>query len=78
MFLIVSAIEVMVLIHDDDCSFFKLVFFLIIALSCFISIMDKSTRLSDRDVFNGKAEYVETIHISNGDTIKTYHIQPKK
>ena len=29
---------------------------------------------TDKDVFNGKAEYQETVHITGTDTIKTYQI----
>ena len=56
----------------------KLLFFITTSVLCATSILYESLKLKDSDVFNGRAEYVEIIHISKGDTIKTYHIQPKK
>lgn len=57
----------------------KIIFFLILMVSCGISMLNGIFELEQkRDVFDGKAEYVETIHISNGDTIRTYDIQPKE
>lgn len=38
-----------------------------------IIITDKDVP-TKQDVFNGKAYYQETIHITNNDTIKTYEI----
>lgn len=64
--------------NKDNYGAFKLIFFIVISVLCFVSILYESTKLKDSDVFDGNAEYVETIHISKGDTIKTYHIQPKK
>lgn len=57
----------------------KIIFFLILMVSCSISVLNGAFELRKKsDVFEGKAEYVETIHISNGDTIRTYNIQPKE
>lgn len=78
LFAVVSTIGLAKEHYKDYSNPFKLIFFTIITLSCLISIVDASTKLRDKDVFEGRAEYVETIHISKGDTIKTYHIQPKE
>lgn len=84
-FLIVSVNELIKTIYrsrsgfdEIDAEFVKIIFFTITTVSCLISIMDGLTKLRERDVLNGNAEYVETIHISKGDTIKTYHIETKE
>lgn len=80
-FCIVSVFEAVAAGYKDDkcdTDFIKMIFFWIITIFCVGSILDETCKLRDRDVFNGEAEYVETIHISKGDTIKTYHIQPKR
>lgn len=64
--------------NNSNYEFIKMAFFIITIVSCFISIIDALTKLRDNDVLNGKAEYVETIHISKGDTIKIYHIEAKE
>ena len=76
-FLAVSAFGIAKHVDEDSGSPLGLIFFILTAFSCFISIMDTVTKPKDSDVLNGRAEYVETIHISKGDTIKTYHIQRK-
>lgn len=73
LFIVICTID-----YDDNTQILKVVFFSITTILCFVVILDESFKLRDKDVFVGKAEYVETIHISKGDTIKTYHIQPKK
>ena len=37
-------------------------------------IVSKADIPTEKDVFNGKAEYQETVHITGTDTIKTYQI----
>lgn len=37
-----------------------------------------NTEPTEEDVLNGKAEYIETLHIANGDTIKTYKREWKR
>ncbi len=74
------AVSVIMIAKDADGDFdtpFPLIFFMIAALSCLVSILDTTMKPKDSDVLDGRAEYVETIHISKGDTIKTYHIQRK-
>ena len=42
-------------------------------LMCAVGILVLlNTEPTEEDVLNGKAEYIETLHITNGDTIKTY------
>ena len=53
--------------------FIPLLLGIIIASSGVIIITDKSVP-TKQDVFDGKAVYQETIHITNNDTIKTYKI----
>lgn len=78
MFLIVSAIEIAVWTETENEIIFKPIFFIGISILCIGSILNEATKLRDGDVLNGEAEYVETIHICNGDTIRTYSIQPKE
>lgn len=73
----VSVIEIAKHVDEDYGTPFTLIFFILAAFACLISILDKATKPKDSDVLNGRAEYIETIHISNGDTTKTYHIQYK-
>lgn len=76
-FAAVSMIEIAKQI-DNDCSTpFTLIFFILTVVACLISIVHMATKPKDSDVLSGRAEYIETIHISNGDTTKTYHIQYK-
>lgn len=76
-FLIISIHEIIEFVDKNDDEVFKLIFFIVISGLCGVSILYEATKLRDRDVLNGNAEYIETIHISKGDTIKTYHIQSK-
>lgn len=80
-FCTVSIFKVVTVGDKDDIDILKIVFFIITTILCLVSIIaiiDETCKLGEKDVLTGKAEYVETIHISKGDTIKTYHIQPKK
>lgn len=77
-FLIDSVVVLTRIDYKDDIDYIKSIFFAITVILCLIDILDISLKLRDRDVFNNRAEYIETIHISKGDTIKTYHLQPKK
>jgi hypothetical protein len=65
-------------IVEDEYNPIKLGVFICLAVCTFISFAYETTKACDTDVFNGNAEYIETIHISRGDTIKTYHIQYKQ
>lgn len=56
----------------------KTLIFVLLAVWTFISFVYETSKLDDRAAFNGRSEYVETIHISKGDTIKTYYIQSKE
>lgn len=76
-FLAVSVIEIAKHVDEGYSTPFTLIFFIIAVFACIISILRMTTSPKDSDVLNGTAEYVETIHISNGDTTKTYHIQYK-
>lgn len=78
MFLIVSVIEFAVWTNTENGTIFKPIFFIGISALCIGSILNEAIKLRDSDVLNGDAEYVETIHISKGDTIKTYHIEAKE
>ena len=78
LFTVVSAIEIIKHADEDYGTPFTCIFFIITAFSCLISVLYTTTEPRDSDVLDGRAEYVETIHISKGDTIKTYHIQPKE
>ena len=44
-----------------------------------LGITESSDRYpGKKDILSGKAEYVETIHIHKGDTIRTYEIEWKR
>lgn len=78
---IVSAIKIMMIALGDDDSnaaFCSIIFFAITAILCCLSTLCESAKLKEEDVLDGEAEYVGTIHISKGDTIRTYNIQPIK
>lgn len=77
-FFATSAVMIGKSADEDFGTPFTLIFFTIAAFSCLVSLIYMATEPKDSDVLNGRAEYVETIHISKGDTIKTYHIEPKE
>lgn len=76
-FAAVSVIEIAKHVDEDYGTPFTLIFFIIVAFACLVSFVYTATKPKDSDVLDGTAEYIETIHISNGDTTKTYHIQYK-
>lgn len=76
--LIIFINKVVKMIYKNSDNFFEIIFFIVISVLCIVSIFHEATKLRDKNVFDGNAEYVETIYISEGDTIKIYHIQPKK
>lgn len=74
--ILVLMIKTIVALAEEN--YLKALLYTIIAFLVYFAAAREKNKLSDKDVLNGKAEYVEKIHISNGDTIKTYHIQPKE
>ena len=77
-FLATSAVMIAKHVDEDFGTPISLIFFIIIAFACVISLFYTTTKPKDSDVLNGTAEYVETTHISKGDTTKTYHIEYKE
>ena len=65
-------------IYYPDSIFGMLCVLALLAIPGIICIVNDVNPIpTESDVFNGTAEYVETIHITNGDTVKTYKIEWK-
>ena len=77
-FFTVSVIGFIKHMYEDCDTPLTSIFFIFTGILCALSILYTITQPTEIDVLDGEAEYVETIHISKGDTIKTYHIQTKE